>query len=79
MELYIFAHISIENKYAASDPWDLSGSVSILAKQAMQLLCHIFAGVFPDAIPNFPYWSSEAIKSLQFNMYFHSKSHGRPF
>lgn len=56
MELYIFAHISIENKYVTSDPWDLTASVSILVKHAMQLFCHIFAGVFPDAIPNFPVW-----------------------
>lgn len=56
MELYLFAHISIENKYVTSDLCDLTASVCVLVKHAMQLLWRIFAGIFPDAIPNFPIW-----------------------
>lgn len=56
VELYLSAHISIEIKYVTSDPWDPAASVCVLVQRVVQLLCHIFAGIFPDATPNFPIW-----------------------
>lgn len=48
-ESYI-AHSSTENSHVSSN------CLSILVKHTICLLCAIFAGIFPEAIWNFPMW-----------------------